>query len=327
MTRSPLLLLVALGLAAEEPARTTTTPAPAEEEIVLTPVRRTPPKPPGDNLVNGSASFSVGYDTNILQQSPDDLEATDAKGVATSLDVQLGVRVLSGDLGRVSIGGSAGYDSYAAEPSANLLRYGGNIATAFKAGPVDPGAVLSFSRYILETDAVANATSFNPYAAIVGRRQVGIIGLSTQYLDYLQNPDSSGTIYDVSYRHWLLWEENVISRRLEISLRAAAFRSVEQANDYTSFTPGLGLLWRFGDDPTWGTIDTALRATWEQRNFRDLDTEGEEQRMLGVRASADAWITGWMTAGPFIAATRRTSTQDYAEFERVQVGLKTSATW
>ncbi len=338
MTRSPLLLLLALGYCAAEdavvapapgPAATTTQapPAPAEEEIVLTPVRRPPVKPPSENLVNGTASFSAGYDSNILQQTPDDLAATDAKGVASSVDLQIGVRVLSTPVGRMSIGGSAGYDAYPSEQSANLLRYGGNLATAFAAGPVDPGAVLSFTRFILDTDAVANATSFNPYVAIVGRRHVGIIGASTQYLEYLQASELSGSILDASYRHWLLWDENVIYRRFEISLRGASFRSLDQANDYFSWTPGVGVLWRFGDDPTWGTVDAALRATYERRHYRDLAETGEEQRVVAVRANADAWITTWMTAGPFVAVTRRTSTLDTSEFERVQIGIKTSATW
>jgi hypothetical protein len=156
---------------------------------------------------------------------------------------------------------------------------------------------------------------------------VGIIGLSAQYLDFLQQHLLSGKTYDATYRHWLLWDENVISRRLELSLRGAAFRSLDQRNDYMAWTPGVAVLWRFGDEPAPGTIDASLRTTWERRQYRDLDTPGEDQHIFAARASGDVWLSDWLTAGPYVATTQRESNNDFSVFRRLQFGVKTSASW
>lgn len=299
-----------------------------EEDIILVPVRRSAPQPKTESLVSGYASLTVGYDSNVLQVSANDVSSTESKSLAASVDASVGVRILTTALGRLTLAGTAGYDTYPSEHTADLLRYGGNLAAAFTSvGPADPGAVVSYSRFVLDGDAVANVTSFNPYAAFVGTRQVGIIGLSAQYLDFLQQHLLSGKTYDATYRHWLLWDENVISRRLELSLRGAAFRSLDQRNDYMAWTPGAAVLWRFGDEPAPGTIDASLRTTWERRQYRDMDTPGEDQHIFTARASGDAWLTDWLTAGPYVATTHRESNNDFSVFRRLQFGVKTSASW
>ncbi len=275
-------------------------------------------------------SLSTGFDSNILLESVDNPTATNAKGVANGSEVHASYQILNGDTGRLSASGNVEINQYPVEPTAEMIRYGGSLAASWSLGGFDPGVVVGFNKFYLNRDVAANATTINVYVAKVFERNVSILGAGSQYVEYIGNESSTGTTYDISYRHWVLLAPGDINKRLELSWKMSRLQANDDDAAYGTSVPGLGLNWRFGPSkPELGTVDVSGRATYEFRTYHQPadGSEAERQRLATLGGSGDVWLTEHLTAGLYLGYAQRVSNVTLSDYNRLQAGLRLAANW
>ncbi len=317
---------------AEAPAPATTTAAkPADDGVVfLDPSQRArAAAPPRGRRVGFTATLGAGYDTNVLLENTDIATATDEKSTALFGEVRGQARLVDGDHGRLGVFAGAEINDYPSTPEARLVRYGGGLTASGSLGGFDPGLVAGYNRFLLDSSLAATAFTVNAFLAKVYERNVSVIGAGSQYVDYADNRPITGTLYDVSYRHWFLLDPGFINRRIEVGVRAGRNLTREDENSYRVLIPSAGLLWRFSDKPAFGTQDLSAKASWEFRSYADTATgdSGARQRLLTLSGGYDYWLAPWLSTGAYGAFGKRASTIEADRYDRVQVGVRLNATW
>ena len=314
-----------------EPAPAAVAPEPAYvDPIRQAEAKAKATKPAEPNPWGFGGSLSTGYDSNILLESVDNPSSTNSKGVANGSEVHGSYQILSGDIGRLSASGSVEINQYPVESTAEMIRYGGSLAASWTLGGFDPGVVVGFNKFYLNRDVAANATTINVYVAKVFERNVSILGAGRQYVEYIGNEGSTGSTYDVNYRHWFLLAPGDVNKRLELSWKISALQAKDSDAAYGTSVPGLGLNWRFGPSkPELGTVDLNSRATYEIRTYRlpSDGSEAERQRLATLGGSGDVWLTEHLTAGLYLGYARRTSNATLSDYNRLQVGARLAANW
>ena len=304
--------------------------APTEDAVYINPTRRVRPAvAPQARSYSFGLSFGIGYDSNILLENTDTPTATNAKGTATVTEARGQYRLVDGPKGRVGIFASAELDDYPTERQAQLIRYGGGLTAGTSFAGWDPGLVVGYNRFLIDHEHSADALNVNAYAAKVMERNVSVIGIGSQYVKYQENEPITGTLYDLSYRHWYLFEAGQINRRLELGLRAGKNRTTDDDFAYSLLTPSAGILWRIGDKPTFGTQDLALRLQYEFRQYPEPKAggDGDRQRLATLTGGYDHWLASWLSAGLYAGYSRRVATVESEEYKRWQTGARLSATW
>jgi hypothetical protein len=318
---------VSAGTPAPAPAASK---APTEDAVYINPTRRVRPAvAPQARSYSFGLSFGIGYDSNILLENTDTPTATNAKGTATVTEARGQYRLVDGPKGRVGIFASAELDDYPTERQAQLIRYGGGLTAGTSFAGWDPGLVVGYNRFLIDHEHAADALNVNAYAAKVMERNVSVIGIGSQYVKYQENEPITGTLYDLSYRHWYLFEAGQINRRLELGLRAGKNRTKDDDFAYSLLTPSAGILWRIGDKPTFGTQDLALRLQYEFRQYPEPKAggDGDRQRLATLTGGYDHWLASWLSAGLYAGYSRRVATVESEEYKRWQTGARLSATW
>lgn len=345
----PCLLVCAFALAEDQPVpfAPTPAPAPAAAEAAATPEgapapasgeagtvaftapqREAPAPDKRERWFSGSLIVGVGYDSNVLLEDSDTPSATEESSLALSADARLRLHAVERDDARLTFIGSAGVDQYPSVSDARQLRGGLGMAAGGRWGAVDPGLVTGLTKVVVDGDLAANAWNIDPYLSITWKGQVSVIGAQSLYIDYPQDDTLTGTLYAVYYRHWLLLDEQVVHRRIEVGLRYGRNTADAATASYNVLTPSLAGLWRFGDKPENGTQDVALRLSWERRSY-DAGTadDGEEQRLLQLAATYDYWLSRYVSVGAQAAHAKRTSTVDLRDYDRTAAGVRAGVFW
>jgi hypothetical protein len=319
-------------VAAPAPAATNAEPAPVKAEDMVfapNPRRVRPARTPVTKPFTIGVQLSSGYDSNILLENSDTPTATNAKGLAVTGEVRGNVRIVDNARGRLGAFASFEADGYPGNSQANLMRYGGGLTASTSVGGFDPGLVVGYNRFFIDSDLAATALNINAYVAKVFESQVAVLGAASQYVDYADNEPITGTLYDVSYRHWFLLEPKRIWRRIELAIKAGKNRTQADDEAYTVLTPAVAGLYRFGAVPEAGTQDLSARLQYEMRRYPDPSAggSGEDQKQFSVTAGYDYWLATWVSAGLYAGYSKRSSTEEANRYDRKQGGLRLTATW
>ncbi len=294
--------------------------------------RQMPAAPASAKRWSAGVALSGGYDSNILRENTDLPVSTDAKGFAWSVEGQAQVRLVDGDAGRITAGGTAGNDVYPTEHDADLLRFGGFISAVLTPDwhQLEPGAVIGHHRFLLDGRRSATATTGNLFVTRVMDRHVSVLGGSIQHLTYEATPDASGNLLDLSYRHWYLFQRDAVSRRIEAGLRLGSYRADGESSSYRMLTPSAALFYRLTGtaQPDAGTIDLLARGSVDFRRY-DATATGDLHRLhlIAAYAQADYWWNRWLSTGLFAGISSRASTATSEDYQRHQAGLRLAATW
>ena len=321
----------ATSASAPAPAASVPSAAATDEVVLIAPGRR--PKPAAAPLAKQfsfGVSLGAGYDSNILLENTDVPTATDEKGIATYGEVRGQYRLVDGEHGRLGLFGSAEINDYPSAREAQLIRYGGGVSASTHLGGFDPGLVASYNRFLIDSDLAANAYTVNGYVSKIFTRNVAVIGVGSQFVDYAENDPISGTLYDANYRHWFLLEDNRVNRRLEVTLKVGKNRTHDDDHAYRVVTPGAGLLWRIGDaKATAGTQDISARVSYEFRQYPDpaAGGEAERQRLFSLNGGYDYFLASWLSLGGYGGLSQRHSNDEANQYDRFQAGLRLNATW
>ena len=313
------------------PAAATPTAAAADDVVLIAPGRRVKPAvAPTAKQFSFGISLGLGYDSNILLENTDVPTATDEKGLATFGEVRGQYRLVDSERGRLGIFASTEINDYPSARQAQLIRYGGGISASTHVGGFDPGLVATYNRFLIDSDLAANAFTVNGYVSKIFTRNVAVLGVGSQYVDYAEKDPISGTLYDVNYRHWFLFEDNRVNRRFELTLKVGKNRTRDDDNAYRIVTPGAGLLWRVGDTKaTAGTQDISARISYEFRQYPDpaAGDEAERQRLFALNGGYDYFLASWLSLGGYGGLSQRHSNDEANKYDRFQTGLRLNATW
>ena len=313
------------------PTAATTGTATADEVVLIAPGRRAKPAvAPTAKQFSFGVSLGVGYDSNILLENTDVPTATNEKGLATFGEVRGQHRLVDSEHGRLVIFASTEINDYPSAREAQLIRYGGGVSASTHIGGFDPGLVATYNRFLVDRDLAASVYTVNGYVSKIFARNVAVLGVGSQFVDYAENDSISGTLYDVNYRHWFMLEENRINRRFEVTLKVGKNRTHDDDNAYRVVTPGAGLLWRIGDAKARaGTQDISARLSYEFRQYPDpaADGEAERQRLFAIKGGYDYFLASWLSLGGYGGLSQRHSNDEANQYDRYQAGLRLNATW
>lgn len=316
---------------AVDPAPAATTAPSADDVVLINPARRAKPAAaPRPARFGFSVSIGAGYDSNILLENSDIPTATDEKGASLFGEVRGQLRLVDSPRGRLGIFGGAEINDYPGVSEAQLIRYGGGLTAGSHVGSFDPGLVASYNRFLIDQEVAASAVNVNGYVAKVFESNVAVLGVGAQYVDYVDNEDITGTLYDVSYRHWFLLEPNRVNRRVELGIKVGKNRTDNEDSAYAVVTPSAGALYRIGDaKAAFGTQDLSARLQYEIRQYPDPEAGGdaERQKLLTLSTGYDYFLTSWMSLGAYGSYSKRASTEEVNRYDRFQTGLRLSATW
>lgn len=321
----------AAATAVAAPAAGPATAPLADDVVLINPSRRAKPAAaPRPARFGFNVSLGAGYDSNILLENTDTPTATDENGLALFGEVRGQLRLVDGPRGRLAIFGAAEVNDYPDVSEAQLIRYGGGLTAGGHVGGFDPGLVASYNRFLIDQEFAANAVNVNGYAAKVFESNVAVLGVGAQYVDYAENEDITGTLYDASYRHWFLLEPNRVNRRVELGIKIGTNDTDNEDFAYTVVTPTVAGLYRIGDSkPVFGTQDLSAKVQYEMRSYSDPEAGGdaERQKLLTAAAGYDYFLTTWLSLGGYGSFSKRASTEEANRYDRFQTGFRLNATW
>ena len=302
---------------------------PADAEVFINPNRRPKVAAPPVKRYAFGVTLGFGYDSNILLENTDTPTATDAKGAASLIEVRGQVRLVDDPAGRIGLFAGAERDGYASHSEANLVRFGGGLTAGTSIAGYDPGLVVGYNHFLIDQESTANAVNANGYVSKLFDQQVAILGVGAQYVQYLQNDDLTSTLYDISYRHWVLLEPGRVNRRIEFGLKVGQNVAHNEDSTYGVIVPSAGVVWRIGDQSQLGTQDLNARLQYEVRSYHSPSAGGdaERQRIFTLSAGYDYWLSSWVSAGLYTSYSKRNSNFDADEYSRWQGGLRLTATW
>lgn len=359
----PLLLALCWTVAAEDqpvppppPAVDPTAPAPpappsADSAVVAAPTSATETEPtstkPKGNAAAAAAgrataeerkAFSLrfeldgGYDSNVLREDVNTTTATDTAGLALGGELHGTWRAIREPKSQLNIIGDLRYNAYPDESAANLARASVAAFGLLRFGVIDPGAVLAVNRQWIDDQGAATIVRGTLLATRVSteRSHFDSLSFDAYAVDYDDNDDASGALFDVLWRHWWMPEAGNARRRLETVIVAGIFNAETAVESYRTLKPNVSLLYRMGERAAvLGIWDIHAQASWEWREYDEgqLAESAERQTVWQTGVAAERWFGSWMSAGPFLAYSIRESTRADRDYDRVQVGVRLIADW
>ena len=274
--------------------------------------------------------LDAGYDTNVLREDTTTATATDTEGFALGGELRGTWRAIRNQKGQLNFIGEARYNNYPDESSADLGRLGAAAFGLLRLGGIDPGMVIGLNRQWIDGEGIATilrgtltVTRLSP-----GRAHFDSLSFDAYDVDYDDNDAATGVFTDLLWRHWWMPEAGNARRRVEFTLQGGLNSAEEDVESYRMFKPGLGLLYRLGDQDS-GVWDVSAQTSLEFRTYDEgvVGEDAEDQSNWQIGASVDRWFGSWFAAGPFITYSLRESTRDDRDYDRVQVGLRLIADW
>jgi len=274
--------------------------------------------------------LDAGYDSNVLREDTTTATATDTEGFALGGELRGTWRAIRNQKGQLNFIGEARYNNYPDESSADLARIGAAAFGLLRLGGIDPGVVLGANRQWIDGEGIATilrgtltVTRLSP-----GRAHFDSLSFDAYNVNYDDNDDASGVFSDLLWRHWWMPEAGNARRRVEFTLQGGLYSAEADVESYRMFKPGLGLLYRLGDQES-GVWDVSAQTSVEFRTYDEgvVAEDAEDQTNWQIGASLDRWFGSWFAAGPFITYSLRESTRDDRDYDRVQVGVRLTADW
>ena len=325
---APLLLLVALGIAAEGAPAT----PPAEQPLRRAGARVarvTSDVPTWD----GRVRLGAGWDSNALLDSDPDTVQT--KTALYSAESQLGWRPIADDRNFVKATGTVAFDRRPQLERLDSGRLALGVSGARQGEVVTTGGSLSAARYWLDGDGAAAEVRGGASLAWLRQDSVDLLALEAAVIHFdvaSDRPeaaralgelgradDRSGAMAAGAWRHW--WQLGGGSR-LEAAVRGGRFFANDTIECYELVQPWLALRLR---SKGW---DVQARAAMEGRLYdaERVDGSGKETSVLStMTVSADRLLRRNLWAGAYVGASARDSDYDSRDYERWQIGAR--LTW
>ncbi len=223
----------------------------------------------------------------------------------------------------LKLGVSGRDDEYSRYHDRSFTRVGGSAVWGLVLDPVTPGLAVSGNRYLVDREGVATDLRVAGTLTRLGRTHVDIVVLEANRLRYDDVPGRDGTLYAAGWRHWFLFAEGDIARRIEVGLRGGRYVATLKPEGYWTVRPGAALLWRIGSGETPGTWDLAAGGTLEWRRH-GADTLGRQEAILmpAGELSADLWLPRRITAGLVLAGSLRDADTNDLDYQRWQAYLR-----
>lgn len=322
-------------LAAEEGPPPAEGPAPTPPPATANPIEqdlsvRTPRAPVAqvDQLpptVAAQLTLFGGYDSNVLYRVGNEVVDTGSKDDSPTYggDARADWRVINRPGQFLKLGVSGRDDEYTRYHDRSFTRFGGSAVWGMVLDPVTPGLAVSGNRYLVDRQGVATDLRAAGTLTRLGRSHIDILVLEGSRLRYDDLPDRDGTLLAAGWRHWFLFKEGDIARRVEIGLRGGRYIATIKPEGYWTVRPGAALLWRLGDGETPGTWDLAAGGSLEWRRH-GADTLGDQETMLmpAGELSADCWLPKRITAGVVLAGSLRDADTTDLNYQRWQAYLR-----
>ena len=293
-----------------------------------------PGKSPSNRTLLGlpySAGLELraGYDSNVILAAKDNSDlASNAHSATLGATLRGSLTLVSGEKGTVMVGGDTGYNANPSVHSADLARLGGYVTGYMRIKSLTVGVNGGATRY-QETspawDGAANVGYGTVFFSYETKRHIVLATFGLTKLNLDSNENSSGVRFDASPRWWLLFEESIMSRRLELITRYTRMAALADYRSYRAGVLGAGIVYRFGEKQTAGTIDMDARIGHEWRIY-DTDVsaaEREQQRLLSATGNLDWWLSSWVSIGPYLGLEHRVgSPQEFVNYDRWYAGLR-----
>ncbi|MBA3698214.1 MAG: hypothetical protein H0W78_05125 [Planctomycetes bacterium] len=313
----------------DAPASAPTPPAPARGDRVAAAAGRAAAQGRA-KAVSLRLEVDAGYDTNVLREDTTTATSTDTEGFALGSELRGTWRAIRNQQGQLNFIGEARYNYYPDESSADLGRIGAAAFGLLRLGGIDPGMVIGVNRQWIDGEGIATilrgtltVTRLSP-----GRAHFDSLSFDAYDVSYDDNDAASGVFSDLLWRHWWMPEAGNARRRVEFTLQGGFYSAEADVESYTMFKPGIGILYRLGDQES-GVWDISAQTALELRSYDEGITgeSAEDQTNWQIGASVDRWFGSWFAAGPFITYSLRESTRDARDYDRVQVGVRLIADW
>jgi hypothetical protein len=278
-----------------------------------------------------NASAAAGHDSNIIEVPGTTPTPSDKGGTFTEYAAAASVLVLDKADVHAHLGADGDLSVYPEYHRLAYMRTGAQAAVLAQDGPVQLGFQVGYDRFYLHYHFYSS--SVHPDAYLGGRwgDNVTILGAGFQNDYYVDNRPISGNGLDATLHEWRLLDGDVLTRRVQLGLRAQRYTAHDGVNSYSSFTPSVAASWRFGGArPAEGVIDLKAGISLETRQY-DRPQGGigtsEHQNITEASGSADFWVCPNAALGIFITYTHRQSNVDRDNYDRAQDGVRLSATW
>jgi hypothetical protein len=349
--RSLTLLTLAAALAAEEPAPV---PAPDPTPITTTEAAPAPTQggadPKGADVAaaprdvtgfNGRASarqnpffasltLGGGFDSNslLLEEASGPIDRL--SGAAYQGALVAGWRLLRSQEHHLTLVADTEYERHPDQSEADLWQYGGLLTYGTTWGGFIPGLTAGAHRYVLDGDAIATSYAASVSLNRATRTWASLPAIEVLHITYDDFDSASGTLVDGYYRHWFMLEPGNPRRRLELGIRVGRFAADSDSESYLTIRPSATLLWRVGTARTPGCWELAGRAGYEYRAYSEAaggQADAETSHTLSAGADADRWLNRWLSAGGYLRGAVRASDADGRDYDRVQAGLRLTATY
>ena len=273
-----------------------------------------------------------GYDSNVLREDVNTTTATDTAGLALGGELHGTWRAIREPKSQLNIIGDLRYSAYPDESAANLARASVAAFGLLRFGVIDPGAVLAVNRQWIDDQGAATIIRGTLLATRVSteRSHFDSLSFDAYAVDYDNNDDASGALFDVLWRHWWMPEAGNARRRLETVIVAGIYNAETAVESYRTLKPNVSLLYRMGERAAaLGIWDIHAQASWELREYDEgqLAESAERQTVWQTGVAAERWFGSGMSAGPFLAYSIRESTRADRDYDRVQVGVRLIADW
>ena len=273
-----------------------------------------------------------GYDSNVLREDVNTTTATDTEGFALGGELHGTWRAIREPTSQLNIIGDLRYNAYPDESQANLARASVAAFGLLRFGVIDPGAVLAVNRQWIDDQGAATIVRGTLIATRISseRYHFDSLSLDAYAVDYDDNDDASGTLFDVLWRHWWMPEAGNARRRVEATIMAGMYNAQTEVESYRTLKPSVTLLYRMGERAApLGIWDVHAQTSLEWRSYDEgqLSENAERQTVWQAGVAAERWFGSWMSAGPFLTYSLRESTRADRDYDRVQVGVRLIADW
>lgn len=339
------LIALVTAMAAEEPAPTPVTateaapgPNPAGPDPKGAEVAAAPREVTGftgrasqrQNPVFASVNIGGGYDSNalLLEEANGPIDALG--GGSYNGGLTAGWRALRSEEHHLTLVASAQLEHYPDQEQADLLSYGGLVTYGAKWGSFIPGVTAGLHRYTLDGEDVATSYAASVSLNRATRTWASLPAIEILHIEYDDFDSATGTLVDGYYRHWFILDPGNPRRRLELGLRAGVFSAESDTESYLTIRPGGTLLWRIGAARTPGCWELAGRAYIEYRAYDEAaGGQSDEEKSFTAAAGfdADRWFNRWLSAGGYLRGAARDSNAVDRDYDRIQVGLRLTATY
>lgn len=359
MTRiAPLLLLIAVGTAAEgepatpptpaaEPATTEPAPAPAAEaaEPVAQPAAAAPaarrrsgvrvarvaaPQPVWDARLR----LGAGWDSNaLLDSDPDEARSSTAD---YSGEAAIGWRPVADERDYVKATASVLYNRRPHLDDLDTSRLALGVSGARQGQTLTTGASISAARYWLDGDGAAGELRGGVSIGWLRSGSADLLAIELAAIHFDEDADRpegaeglfqfgdaddrSGVLASLSYRHWWQLGSNA---RIEAGFRAGEYIANADSETYLLAQPWVAARLRH---EAW---EFQGRAGLEWRAYDAAAVAGddsEDATIASISASADRRVAAGLWLGAFAGLGSRDSSVDGRDYDRWQAGARLTYT-